>query len=191
VLAYGAAFGLPVLALRFFNVYGPLQRAGHPYAAVIPTFIDAALRHKPLVIHGDGRQVRDFTFVATVVQVLADAVAHRVTRAAPVNLAFGTRTSIAEVAGHIAAAAGVTPDIQYGPARAGDVPDSQADASLVREMFPRIQPVGLGMLAYRHDLRHAPELARRPPRRERLRHSPWETIISGSGRGNGFGAGGK
>lgn len=44
LLAYQAAFGLPGLALRFFNVYGPLQAAGHAYAAVIPTFVDAALR---------------------------------------------------------------------------------------------------------------------------------------------------
>jgi UDP-glucose 4-epimerase len=143
VLAYGAAFGLPILALRFFNVYGPLQRAGHPYAAVIPTFIDAALRGKPLVIHGDGGQVRDFTFVGAAVKVLADAVTRRVTRAAPVNLAFGTRTSITELASLIAAAAGVNPDIQHGPARPGDVPDSQADGSLLREMFPHIQPLGL------------------------------------------------
>ena len=63
LLAYQAAFGLPGLALRFFNVYGPLQTAGHAYAAVIPAFIDSAMRSKPLIIHGDGRQTRDFTFV--------------------------------------------------------------------------------------------------------------------------------
>ena len=50
LLAYQASFGLPGLALRFFNVYGPLQTAGHAYAAVIPTFLDAALRGEPLVI---------------------------------------------------------------------------------------------------------------------------------------------
>src|SRR5689334_24682506 len=63
VLAYGATYGLPVLALRFFNVYGPLQSVGHAYAAVIPTFADAALRGQPVHVHGDGRQTRDFTFV--------------------------------------------------------------------------------------------------------------------------------
>ncbi len=68
LLAYQAAFGLPGLALRFFNVYGPLQTAGHAYAAAIPAFIDSTMRRKPVIIHGDGRQTRDFTFVGTVVQ---------------------------------------------------------------------------------------------------------------------------
>ena len=53
-LAYGVAYALPVLALRFFNVYGPLQPADHAYAAVVPRFIDAALAGRPVEIHGDG-----------------------------------------------------------------------------------------------------------------------------------------
>ena len=55
-LAYGRSFGLPVLAFRFFNVFGPLQPAGHAYAAVVPAFVDAALRGEPLTVHGDGLQ---------------------------------------------------------------------------------------------------------------------------------------
>ena len=74
VLAYRFSFGLPALAFRFFNVYGPLQPAGHAYAAVIPAFIDAALRGEPLLVHGDGGATRDFTYVGTVTGVLADAV---------------------------------------------------------------------------------------------------------------------
>ena len=54
VLAYGQAHSLPTLAFRFFNVFGRFQTAGHAYAAVIPAFIDAALRGEPLVVHGDG-----------------------------------------------------------------------------------------------------------------------------------------
>ena len=73
-LAYGHSFGLPVLAFRFFNVFGPLQAADHAYAAVVPTFVAAALRGDPLPVHGDGGQTRDFTFVGTVTAVLADAV---------------------------------------------------------------------------------------------------------------------
>ena len=143
VLAYGAAFGLPTLALRFFNVYGPLQAAGHAYAAVIPAFIDAALQGEPLRIHGDGRQVRDFTFVRTVVKVLADAALRRVTSQEPVNLAFGTRVSIAELADRVAATVGVLPDIRNDPDRPGDVRDSQADAGRLRQLFPQVQPVHL------------------------------------------------
>lgn len=143
LLAYRAAFGLPALALRFFNVYGPLQTAGHAYAAVIPTFIDAALRGKPLIIHGDGQQTRDFTFVGTVVNVLADAVLGRVTSPEPVNLAFGTSVPIVELARRVATAVGVPADIRHAPTRPGDVRDSQAACSRLRELLPGVTPVDL------------------------------------------------
>src|SRR5262249_11060375 len=74
-LAYQHSFGLPALALRFFNVFGPLQPAGHAYAAVVPAFVAAALEGEPLIVHGDGKQSRDFTFVDTVTEAIADAVA--------------------------------------------------------------------------------------------------------------------
>src|SRR3954449_12227664 len=93
-LAHGAAFGMGVLAFRFFNVFGPLQPAGHAYAAVVPAFVEAALAGRPLPVQGDGRQTRDFTFVATVAEVIASAVDRRVTSDRPVNLAFGSRVSL-------------------------------------------------------------------------------------------------
>ena len=143
LLAWGAAFGLPTLAFRFFNVYGPLQSAGHPYAAVIPTFINSALRGERLQVHGDGGQARDFTFVNTVTSVLADAVLRRVTSPVPVNLAFGTRISVAELAERVAAAIGVQAEIFHGPARPGDVRDSRADNARLQALFPDVQPVSL------------------------------------------------
>jgi UDP-glucose 4-epimerase len=143
VLAYGTAFGLPTLALRFFNVYGPLQTAGHAYAAVIPTFITSALQGGQLLIYGDGCQVRDFTFVATVTIVLADAVLRQVTSPVPVNLAFGTRVSVAELAERVATATGVRPQVCHSPARPGDVRESQADTARFRALFPDARPVSL------------------------------------------------
>ena len=83
-LAYGHSYDLPTLAFRFFNVFGPLQAAGHAYAAVIPAFADAALRGAPLPLDGDGTQSRDFTFVDTVCAVIADAVGRTVTHDLPV-----------------------------------------------------------------------------------------------------------
>src|SRR6202012_5898465 len=53
-LAYQRTYGLPTLAFRFFNVFGPLQAAGHAYAAVVPAFVAAALAGDPVAIHGDG-----------------------------------------------------------------------------------------------------------------------------------------
>ena len=74
-LAYQHSFGLPVLVFRFFNVFGPLQAADHAYAAVVPAFVAAALDGGPLIVHGDGEQSRDFTYVGTVTEVIADAIA--------------------------------------------------------------------------------------------------------------------
>jgi UDP-glucose 4-epimerase len=143
VLAYGAAFGLPTLALRFFNVYGPLQTAGHAYAAVIPTFITSALQGGQLQIYGDGCQVRDFTFVTTVTSVLADAVLRQVTSPVPVNLAFGTRVSVAELAERVATATGMRPQVRHRPPRPGEVRESQADCARFRALFPDARAVSL------------------------------------------------
>jgi UDP-glucose 4-epimerase len=142
-LAYGASFGLPVLAFRFFNVYGPLQPAGHAYAAVIPAFVDAALRGEPLLVHGDGAQTRDFTFVGTVTAVLADAVLRRVTSDEPVNLAFGTRLSITELTRRLSAVLDRPVEVRHGPARTGDVRDSQAADGRLRRLFPSAVAVPL------------------------------------------------
>jgi UDP-glucose 4-epimerase len=143
VLAYGHCYGLPVLPFRFFNVFGPLQAADHAYAAVIPRFVDAALAGRPLVVHGDGEQTRDFTNIRSVCAVLTDAVLRRVTHDGPVNLAFGTRTSLntlirllEEVLGHPVVVEHVAP-------RGGDVRDSQADSSQLRRLFPDARPVDL------------------------------------------------
>jgi UDP-glucose 4-epimerase len=143
-LAYRACFGLDVLPFRFFNVFGPLQAAGHAYAAVIPTFLDAAVAGRPVVVHGDGRQTRDFTYVGSVCTVLADAARRRVSTEGPVNLAFGTRTSLLELLDHLADVLGGPIDVQHVAPRAGDVRDSQADTTRLSSLFPDVRPTDLG-----------------------------------------------
>jgi UDP-glucose 4-epimerase len=143
LLAYGHAFAVPTLALRFFNVYGPLQSAGHAYAAVVPVFVDAALRGEPLPVNGDGSQTRDFTYVGTVVRVLADAVVRRVVATAPVNLAFGTRVSLLELCRLLATVLDNELSIEYRPPRPGDVQHSQAANERLLDMFPHVAPVPL------------------------------------------------
>jgi UDP-glucose 4-epimerase len=139
-LAYASSFGLEVLPFRFFNVFGPLQAAGHAYAAVIPAFIDAALAGRPLPVHGDGSQSRDFTFVDSVTSVLADAVLRRVSSTEPVNLAFGTRTTLMEAIALLRDILGIRLQIEHLPLRPGDVPHSQADNSRLRALFPDLVP---------------------------------------------------
>ncbi|NNE73145.1 MAG: NAD-dependent epimerase/dehydratase family protein [Acidimicrobiales bacterium] len=139
-LAYGHSYELPALAFRFFNVFGPLQAAGHAYAAVVPAFLDAALRNQPLTVHGDGTQSRDFTYVGTVTSVITDAILRRVSCAEPVNLAFGTRTTLLSVIELIAELLDQELELQHIENRAGDVPHSQAAGDLVAELFPTIEP---------------------------------------------------
>lgn len=143
MLAWGSSYGLPVLPFRFFNVFGPLQPAGHVYAAVIPSFVHAALRGEAVTIHGDGSQSRDFTSVFSVIAVLADALTRRVTSDTPVNLAFGTRVTLLDVLERLEGLIGHPIERNHTDNRPGDVPHSQADTTRLRSLFPDIAPVAL------------------------------------------------
>ena len=142
-LSYGSSFGLPVLAFRFFNVFGPLQPAGHAYAAVVPAFVSCALTGQALPVHGDGTQTRDFTFVGTVVAVLVDALRRRVTDPAPVNLAYGSRVSLLELIEVLEDVVGHPLERDHLATRAGDVPHSQADQTRLTRLFPEVRPTPL------------------------------------------------
>jgi UDP-glucose 4-epimerase len=140
-LAYGQSFGLPVLAFRFFNVFGPLQPAGHAYAAALPTFIDAALRGRPIPINGDGRQSRDFTYVDTVAGAIREVLVAGLASSDPVNLAFGTRRTLLEVVADLERLFGHPLAREYRPPRQGDVRHSQASTSRLAALVPALAPV--------------------------------------------------
>jgi UDP-glucose 4-epimerase len=142
-VAYKASYGLPTIAFRFFNVFGPGQAAGHAYAAVIPKFLDAAMHNEPLMIEGEGKQSRDFTYVGTVCSVLADAALRKVSPDGPVNLAFGTNTTIETLAHTLGELMERDLVLEHTLPRVGDVFASQADGILVRELFPNVVPVEL------------------------------------------------
>lgn len=142
-LAWQAAYDLPTLAFRFFNVFGPLQAAGHAYAAVVPAFVSAALAGEPLQVHGDGTQSRDFTFVDTVCEVITDAVVRGVSNPEPVNLAFGSRTNLLEVIELLEEILGREVAVEHTDPRPGDVPHSQAAKDSLMALFPDVQAVEL------------------------------------------------
>ncbi len=142
-LAHQRTYGMGVLAFRFFNVFGPLQAAGHAYAAVIPSFIDRAMRGEPLIVHGDGKQSRDFTYVDTVCDTIVDALDRRVTFDGPVNLAFGGQVPLLDIVDMIGAELGFQPELDHVESRAGDIRHSKADPTRLRSLFPDIDPVGV------------------------------------------------
>lgn len=142
-LAYNFSYGMRNLAFRFFNVYGPGQSANHAYAAVIPNFLNAALSDQPLVVHGDGLQSRDFTYVDTVNSVIAQAIREGVASEGPINLAFGTNTTLMQLVSELETVLGRTVAVTHEPPRVGDVRASQADGAHLRALFPAIEPVPL------------------------------------------------
>ncbi|MGH3704628.1 MAG: NAD-dependent epimerase/dehydratase family protein [Agromyces sp.] len=134
--AYQTSYGMNAIAFRFFNVFGPLQRADHAYAAVIPRFLDAMLNGKPLTVYGDGTQSRDFTSVHAVTDVLEKVIRRTVTSPTPVNLAFGSRTSLNEVIDILRSIHDAPIEVDYVAPRPGDVPHSQASSDRLLSLVP-------------------------------------------------------
>lgn len=132
---YFQLFGLETVSLRYFNIFGPRQNPKSDYAAVIPSFVSAAIAGKPPVIYGDGEQTRDFTYVENAVQAnLAAADAQR----APgqvINIAAGARTSLNELWSGIKNLVGVDFEARYAEKRVGDVRDSLADLTRAKELL--------------------------------------------------------
>jgi UDP-glucose 4-epimerase len=142
-LAWQHSYGMKTLPFRFFNVFGPNQAPDHDYAAVVPTFIASALRGETLHVNGDGLQSRDFTYVGTVCDVIANAITQRISHNGPVNLAFGTRTSLLEVIAFLQEILGQQLNVDHREERIGDVRHSQADNSVLKNLFPDVNPVSL------------------------------------------------
>jgi len=142
-LAYQQSYGMRSVAFRFFNVYGPYQRAGHAYAAVIPTFLDALLKSQPLRINGDGLQSRDFTYVGTLCEALLRTAEARVSHPEPVNLAFGSKTSLLGLIQKMEELSGMAAVVTHGAERPGDVKHSQALNYSLLGMLPDLSAVPL------------------------------------------------
>jgi UDP-glucose 4-epimerase len=131
--AFSEVYRLETVRLRYFNVFGPRQAPDSPYAAVIPLFVQAITAGRAPVIHGDGQQSRDFTFVADVVQAnLRAAVAPGVSGKV-YNVACGQRTTLLELVGHLNELLGTNIAPGHVAARVGDVRHSQADIERAKQ----------------------------------------------------------
>ncbi len=133
---FHSLYGLRTYSLRYFNVFGPRQNPKSQYAAVIPLFVEALRAGQAPVVYGDGEQTRDFTFVEDVVAAnLACCTAPDAAAGGVFNVAWGNRVSVNELARRIGKLLGREIPPTYQPARAGDVRDSQADATRARELL--------------------------------------------------------
>jgi nucleoside-diphosphate-sugar epimerase len=135
---YTRAYGLPCVALRFFNVYGPRQDPKSEYSAAIPRFVTRLLAREPPIVFGDGMQTRDFVHVKDVVRACLLASTSERASGAVVNVASGHSASLLELVALIQKAVGPEAahlGIEHRPARAGDVRASSADLTRARELL--------------------------------------------------------
>ncbi len=132
---FSSCFGLDATSLRFFNVYGPRQDPDSPYSGVLSLFMRCLLERRPPTIHGDGEQTRDFTYVEDVVSLVIQASRAPGTAGKVYNAGNGGRYSLNRIWSILQGFEGVNIPPLYGPSRAGDVRDSQADTTTaVREL---------------------------------------------------------
>ena len=127
---YALHYGLETCGLRYFNVFGRRQNPNGSYAAVIPRFICQLLRGERPVIHGDGSQTRDFTYIENVMDANLKACASSKEASGKVyNIAYGEQTSLNEVYAVLTEALGINISPIYSPPRPGDIKHSLADIS--------------------------------------------------------------
>ena len=127
-----AKLGVNVIGLRYFNVYG--ERQSENYAGVIKKFLENIQNHKPLIINGDGLQVRDFVYVGDVVRANVLALESNV-KSAFINIGTGVTISVLELANQIINSSGLSLKPIHSNALKGDVRASQADISLAKKLL--------------------------------------------------------
>lgn len=118
---YTASFGVEVVGLRYFNVYGPRQRPDSQYAAAVPIFIRRLLDNKPVTIFGDGGQTRDLIFVGDVVRANFVAAAHPSAPGGVFNICTGNETRILDLVEILQDLFPSAPAPEFAAPRAGDI----------------------------------------------------------------------
>jgi nucleoside-diphosphate-sugar epimerase len=132
---FTALYGLETVTIRYFNVFGPRQDPSSPYSGVISLFAASLLQNRAPMIHGDGEQTRDFTYVANVVDGVLRACEAPAASGQIINVATGVRISLNRLFETMRTLIGVDVAPAYGPLRPGDVRDSQADIRRAKELL--------------------------------------------------------
>lgn len=140
---FGKLYGIKIIGLRYFNVFGQRQDPNGAYAAVIPKFVNQLLNHESPVINGDGEYSRDFTYIDNVVQANIKALFTKNEKALNqvYNVAYGEKTSLNELIDLLKLflsefdAAISTIEPQHGPNRQGDIPHSLASIDKAKELL--------------------------------------------------------
>jgi dTDP-L-rhamnose 4-epimerase len=135
-LSVGMAYAIPTVALRFFNIYGPLQALSNPYTGVAAIFSSRLINGQPPLIFEDGRQSRDFVHVSDIVQACRLALTSAKANYSVFNVGTGTPTSVADLARLLAKRLGVAIEPKIlKRARAGDIRCCYADISRIQKQL--------------------------------------------------------
>jgi len=129
--SFHRVYGLPTVSLRYFNIFGPRQDANSQYSAVLAKFITSMLQGEKSTIYGDGEQSRDFTYIDNVVaaNLLAATQPESQVAGQTFNIATGHRFTLNETFAILKELTGYPGEVDYAPARAGDVKHSLADVA--------------------------------------------------------------
>jgi UDP-glucose 4-epimerase len=138
--SYSQSFGLKVCAMRFFNVYGPYQNMRNEYAAVIPKIINSSINSKIFEIYGSGDQTRDFTYVDDLCNVIVGLLKLDSDLPEKINIAWSKEVSINSIIQIINQISANKLNTINKPERNGDIFKSKNDSSLLKTLFPNIEP---------------------------------------------------
>ena len=136
VLMFGDALGIPSVALRYQNVYGPGQSLQNPYTGILAIFSNLARLNRPIRIFEDGHESRDFVYIDDVVEATSHALLDDLQGVHRVNVGSGERTSVLQVAQHIVAFFGSDSPLQVtGEFRVGDIRHGSADLTQLQSLL--------------------------------------------------------
>ena len=134
-VTFARTFGLETVSLRYFNVFGPRQNPESKYSAVIPMFIFKMLKRESPVVDWDGKQSRDFTYVANVVEANLKACATPGISGEVFNVACGTTTSVIDIVNEINKLLKTKISPEFAPKRPGDVRKTYADITKMKNLL--------------------------------------------------------
>jgi len=125
---------IPTVSLRYFNVFGPRQSPSSPYSGVISKFCEAVIHNKPVTIHGDGGQCRDFTYVSDIVEANIHAATNSDVIGKSINIATGRSHTLNEVLSQLESICGTKIERHYDLPRNGDIYTSKASTELATSL---------------------------------------------------------
>ena len=140
---FGLNYGLQTIGLRYFNVFGRRQSPNGEYAAVIPKFVEAFMKHESPIINGDGKNSRDFTYIDNVIQMnhLAATTENKEAIGEIFNTAIGERTDLNLLTSKLKTLLSKfdssinTVEVKHGPERMGDIPHSLASIEKAKQIL--------------------------------------------------------